>query len=174
MIGFVWWQATSCHFIPSLYKLFKIARQPSSRFSVMPCLLSSWRLPNAPVGPHSQCWQDCEKGFGIRFLVLAQNQPFAMTGFKDGLLQPAKLDLRPEVQVKVKFSLLKISTTVSHSSFVSRLTRSIHIFLQYFRPWLQVNTSSGWSRQQTLVKNWPISLIVKLKFELGFLHSSKY
>ena len=74
----------------------------------------------------------------------------------------------------LKFSLLKISTTVSHSSFVSRLTRSIHIFLQYFRPWLQVNTSSGWSRQQTLVKNWPISLIVKLKFELGFLHSSKY
>lgn len=155
MTGFAWWQATSCHLIPSSYKLFKIARQPSSRlsckrcikinasvlqilarklnlfnhrsvttealgqiqetsfkfkitnkqkltkswFTVTPCLLSGCLLPKAPVGPHSQCRHDSENGFGIRFLVLAQNQPFAMVGRRDGLSQPAKLHLRPDVQV---------------------------------------------------------------------------
>ena len=70
----------------------------------IPCLLSGCLLPRAPVGPQRQCWQESEKGSGIFFLELAQNQPLAMAGCNDGLSHPSKLHFLPLVQVYLRFS----------------------------------------------------------------------
>merc|ERR1711962_639227 len=118
-MGFSWWQATSCHLIPSPWKLFNTAIQDSLSppcwicYLLSGCLRGGW---NPPV--NDQSWKALELvGASLAWLA-DQNHPLMFLGKKSGRSQPSKSQRRPEVQKYGTFPLMK-PLIQSHLAFLT-------------------------------------------------------